>query len=136
SHFNHMGGDLAGITQRLDYLDALGVNALYLNPIFAAESNHKYDAADFETIDPAFGTLEDFHRMRDGLRARGMRVILDCVFNHTGDEHYAFRDAAEKGPSSRYWSWYFFDGGFPVLKSPKPNYRCWWGFGDLPQLNT
>lgn len=136
SHFNHMGGDLAGITQKLDYLKELGVTALYLNPIFAAESNHKYDAADFETIDPAFGTLEDFHRMRDGLRARGMRVILDCVFNHTGDEHYAFRDAAEKGPSSRYWSWYFFDGGFPVLKSPKPNYRCWWGFGDLPQLNT
>lgn len=136
SHFNHMGGDLAGITQKLDYLDDLGVNAIYLNPIFAAESNHKYDAADFEKVDPAFGTLEDFHRLRDGMRARGMRVILDCVFNHTGDEHHFFRDCEEKGPRSRYWDWYFLDGGHPIVKSPKPNYRCWWGFGDLPQLNT
>lgn len=136
SHFNFMGGDIPGITSKLDYLKDLGVNALYLNPIFTAESNHKYDAADFEQVDPAFGTLQDFHRLRDGLRARGMRMVLDCVFNHTGDEHYAFRDAEQKGPSSKYWSWYFFDGGHPVLKTPKPNYRCWWGFGDLPQLNT
>ncbi len=136
AHFNFMGGDLAGITEKADYLRDLGVNALYLNPIFAAESNHRYDAADYEKIDPALGTLADYHRMRDALKARGMRIVLDCVFNHTGDAHYAFRDAMEKGPSSKFWSWYFFDGGFPVLQTPKPNYRCWWGFGSLPQLDT
>lgn len=136
AHFNHMGGDLAGVTQKLDYLRDLGMNAVYLNPIFTAESNHKYDAANFEEVDPAFGTMADFHAMRDGMRARGMRVILDCVFNHTGDEHYAFRECEEKGPQSKFWSWYFLDGGHPIVKSPKPNYRCWWGFGDLPQLNT
>jgi cyclomaltodextrinase len=130
-----MGGDLAGVTEKADYLRDLGVNALYLNPIFAAASNHRYDAADYERIDPALGTLDDFHALRDALRARSMRMILDCVFNHTGDEHYAFQDCMQKGPASRYWGWYFFEG-YPVVRSPKPNYRCWWNFGDLPQLNT
>ena len=134
AHHNFMGGDLDGVTQKIDYLRELGVNALYLNPIFAAESNHRYDAADYETIDPALGTMDDFHELRDASRAAGMRMILDCVFNHTGDEHYAFQDCKAKGPKSKYWDWYFIDG-FPVSGSP-PNYKCWWGFGDLPQLAT
>jgi cyclomaltodextrinase len=136
SHFNFMGGDLKGITDKADYLRSLGVTALYLNPIFKAASNHRYDASDYETIDPALGTLDDFHGMRDALKKRGIKLLLDCVFNHTGDKHYAFQDAMKKGPESKYWDWYFFDGGFPVKQSPKPNYRCWWGFGSLPQLNT
>lgn len=136
SHFNFMGGDLAGVTEQADYVRSLGVNALYLNPIFKAVSNHRYDAADYETIDPALGTLDEFHQLRDALKARKMRLILDCVFNHTGDGHYAFQDAKQKGTKSKYWDWYFFDGGFPVVQSPKPNYRAWWGFGSLPQLNT
>lgn len=136
SHFNFMGGDLAGVTEQADYIKSLGVNALYLNPIFKAVSNHRYDAADYETIDPALGTLDEFHALRDAFKSRKMRLILDCVFNHTGDGHYAFQDAKQKGPKSKYWDWYFFDGGFPVIQSPKPNYRAWWGFGSLPQLNT
>lgn len=135
AHFNFMGGDLQGVIEKADYLRELGINTVYLNPIFAAESNHRYDAADYEKVDPGLGTNEDFKALCKALEARGMRVILDCVFNHTGDEHYAFRDCMEKGPSSKYWGWYFIDG-FPIVKSPKPNYRCWWGFGDLPQLNT
>jgi cyclomaltodextrinase / maltogenic alpha-amylase / neopullulanase len=134
SHFNFMGGDLAGVTEKADYIRGLGCNSLYLNPIFAAESNHRYDAADFETIDPALGDLSDFHDLRDAFDERGMRMVLDCVFNHTGDEHYAFQDVMQRGSESRYWGWYFVDG-FPVAQDP-PNYRCWWGFGDLPQLNT
>lgn len=135
SHFNFMGGDLAGITEQADYIRSLGVNTLYLNPIFKAASNHRYDAADFETIDPALGTLDEFHELRDALKARGVRMILDCVFNHTGDSHYAFQDAMEKGRKSKFWDWYFFEG-FPVVQNPKPNYKAWWGFGSLPQLNT
>lgn len=135
AHHNMMGGDLAGIVEKADYLKALGVNALYLNPIFAAASNHKYDAADYEKVDPSFGAMEDFHALRDAMKARGMRTVLDCVFNHTGDEHWAFKDCVEKGPASKYWGWYFIDS-HPIVRSPKPNYRCWWNFSDLPQLNT
>jgi len=134
THFGFTGGDLAGVTQRLDYLRELGITALYLNPIFAAESNHRYDARDFERVDPGLGTLEDLHALRDGLHERGMRMILDAVFNHTGDEHYAFEDVVAKGEASRYWPWYFVEG-YPVTKDP-PNYACWWDFADLPQLNT
>ncbi len=135
SHFNFMGGDLPGVIDKVDYLAELGVTSLYLNPIFKAGSNHRYDTADYETIDPALGTLADYHRLRDALKARDMNMILDCVFNHTGDTHYAFRDAMEKGPKSKFWKWYFFHG-FPVVQSPKPNYNAWWGFGSLPQLDT
>jgi len=135
AHHNMMGGDLPGVTEKAEYLKELGVTSLYLNPIFTAASNHKYDAADFESVDPSFGILDDFHALRDALKARGMNMILDCVFNHTGDEHGAFRDCVEKGPSSKYWGWYFIDG-HPITRSPKPNYRCWWNFSDLPQLNT
>ena len=135
SHFNFMGGDLAGITERADYIRSLGVNTLYLNPIFKAASNHRYDAADYETIDPALGTLDEFHALRDAFKERGMRMILDCVFNHTGDSHYAFQDVMKKGQKSKFWDWYFVHG-FPVVQSPKPNYEAWWGFGSLPQLNT
>ena len=134
AHFNFMGGDLEGITEKADYLETLGINALYLNPIFAAESNHRYDAADYERVDPALGDLDDFHDLRDAMNERSIRIVLDCVFNHTGDEHYAFQDCMRRGTSSRYWDWYFIHG-FPVSQNP-PNYRCWWDFGDLPQLNT
>lgn len=135
AHFNFFGGDLKGIQQKLEYLVSLGVNALYLNPIFAARSNHKYDCADYEKVDPSFGTQEEFDRLVAECDKRGMRVILDAVFNHTGDAHYAFQDCMKNGPKSPYWSWYFIPGD-KVIQSPKPNYQCWWGFGTLPQLNT
>jgi len=134
AHFNFMGGDLAGITEKADYLEDLGVTAIYLNPIFAAESNHRYDAADYERIDPALGDGDDFDDLTDALEDRDIRLLLDCVFNHTGDEHYAFQDVEEKGRESRYWDWYFVEG-WPISKNP-PNYKCWWDFGDLPQLDT
>jgi glycosidase len=135
AHFNFFGGDLKGVAMKLDYLKSLGVNALYLNPIFEARSNHKYDCADYEKVDPSFGTQKDWEQLAAACEARGMRVILDAVFNHTGDGHYAFQDCIANGKSSRYWGWYFIDGA-QVVQSPKPNYKCWWGFGSLPQLNT
>ncbi|HWO75138.1 MAG TPA: alpha-amylase family glycosyl hydrolase [Bacillus sp. (in: firmicutes)] len=84
------GGDIAGIQQKLDYLQSLGVNTLYLNPIASAASNHKYDASDWKTIDPMFGTPEEFYAFTNELSKRGMHLILDGVFNHSGDDSIYF----------------------------------------------
>ena len=131
---NFFGGDLDGIRQGLSYIEDLGANALYLNPVFAAPSNHKYDTADYRKIDPAFGGDAAFARLAAALKERGMRVILDGVFNHTGDRFWAFQDAVSSGAASPYARWYTFHD-FPVTQSP-PNYEAWWGFAQLPKLDT
>lgn len=105
-HGRFQGGDLPGIIDRLDYLHDLGVDALYLNPIFASPSNHKYDAMDYYQVDPAFGGNEALRHLVDGLHARGMRLILDASFNHCSPSFFAFRDVREKGPDSAYWNWF------------------------------
>jgi len=129
------GGDLRGLIEKLDYLTDLGVTALYLNPIFLAASNHKYDTADYLKIDPAFGDDATWKELVRELRRRDMRVILDGVFNHTGDEFFAFEDIKKKGRESRFLDWYFVRE-FPVVVKKDPGYECWWGFGDLPKLNV
>lgn len=126
------GGDLQGIIDHLDYLQDLGVETLYLTPIFAAPTTHKYDASDYFTIDPAFGDLEVFTRLVRKLHDRNMRLMLDGVFNHCGDQHPAFLDAVEKGPASRTWNWFSFYG-YPVKKRP-PNYKHG-GIYYLPKWN-
>jgi glycosidase len=131
---NYMGGDLKGIRANLDYLQDLGITALYLNPIFKASSNHKYNTGDYLQIDPALGTLEDFRALVRDLKRRKMRIILDGVFNHTGDDFFAFQDASASGKVSPYWTWYNIYS-YPVVYKPKPNYDSWWGFGSLPKLN-
>lgn len=137
------GGDIEGVRQKLDYLQSLGITILYFNPIFEAKSTHKYDAADYRKIDPHFGTNEQFIAFVKEAKAKGIRVILDIVFNHSGNAHWAFKDAVEKGPASPYYSWYEFKqyplpAGWPNVGRPwKPGdyYYCWWNFGDLPDLN-
>ncbi len=137
------GGDIAGVREKLDYLKSLGVSAIYFNPIFEAKSTHKYDAADFRKIDPHFGTNEEFIAFVKEAHAKGIRVILDIVYNHCGNSHWAFKDAVEKGKQSPYYDWFDFKrwplpAGWPNVGSPwKPGdyYACWWGFGDLPDLN-
>ncbi len=133
-NFNFMGGDLKGVRKNLDHLQSLGVNAIYLNPIFASMSNHKYDTIDYLKVDPAFGTMQDFKDLVADVHRRKMKIILDGVFNHTGDYHFAFQDASASGKVSPYWNWYNFYG-YPVVYTPKPNYDSWWGFGSLPKLN-
>ena len=132
---NFMGGDLDGVLQKMPYLKDLGVTALYFNPLFKASSNHKYNTSDYMQIDPAFGDLATFKRVVASAHQHGIKVILDGVFNHTGDDHWAFEDAKKNGKSSKYWNWYTIYG-FPVVHSPKPNYNSWWGFGTLPQLRA
>lgn len=132
---NFFGGDLRGIINHLDHLSSLGVNALYVNPIFAAPSNHKYDTGDYLRIDPAFGDEQTFRELVDSCHARGIRIVLDGVFNHTGVEFFAFADLKKNGPNSKYTGWYNVRS-FPVGPVGKPNYECWWNFGSLPKLMT
>jgi cyclomaltodextrinase len=140
-YFSFYGGDIAGVQESLDYLKDLGVTAIYFNPLFQAKSNHKYDCATYMKLDPHFGTNEEFKQFVAAAHAKGIRIILDIVFNHTGNTHWAFQDAVKKGPESKYYDWYEFKK-WPLPPSfgpngPKPEdyYYCWWGFGDLPDLN-
>lgn len=121
------GGDLPGLTKRLDYIRALGCNVLYLNPIFLAYSNHKYDATDFFTIDPQYGTVADFERLCNEAHARGMRVVLDGVFNHTGRRSIWFQDAL-RNPTSRYRDYYTFGSNITN------GYLAWIDVPNLPEL--
>lgn len=135
---NFMGGDLQGIIDRLDYLQGLGINALYLNPIFLASSNHKYNASDYFQIDPHFGDLTTFQALLKESHARGIKIVLDGVFNHCGRGFFAFNDLLENGEHSPYRQWFHIKG-FPLhpYDGKKPaNYECWWGIRSLPKFNT
>jgi len=132
---NFFGGDLAGVIQKLDYIRNLGCNALYLNPIFKAGTNHKYDTHDYFQIDPAFGDDATFDRLIKEAHAKGIRVVLDGVFNHCGDGFGPFQDVKEKGAASRYGDW-FTPYSFPLTSEPHPNYATCGGAHYLPRLNT
>jgi glycosidase len=136
------GGDLNGVAKRMDYLAKLGVNALYFNPLFEAPSNHKYNTASYDRIDPGFGGQVAYDTMLDSAKSHGMRVILDGVFNHVSHQHDWFKDVREKGPKSEYWD-RFSVRNWPidytrdkdgVLRSD--DYESWWGYATLPVLNT
>ena len=128
------GGDLAGILSKLDYLKRLGVTTLYLNPIFEAASNHRYNTADYMAIDPMLGTAEDFRALCREAHARGMRVLLDGVFNHTGSASRYFNAdgfypelGAAQSKDSPYYNWYHFTH-WP------DSYDAWWGIKTLPAV--
>ncbi len=136
--WNFMGGDLRGIINHLDYLLDLGVNAIYLNPIFHSTSNHRYNTYDYYRIDPKLGTMADFRALLHAAHSNGMRVILDGVFNHTGRGFFAFNDILENGEHSPYLCWYHIHN-LPVRaygEDKAEDYEAWWGFKSLPKLNT
>lgn len=129
------GGDLYGVEYKLDYLQNLGVTALYLNPIFTAPSNHKYDTSDYLQVDPHLGSNEHFASLCQQLRNREMKIMLDAVFNHTSTEHPWFnlqglQDSlgAYQSPDSPYRDYYFFNGD-------SQDYVGWKGIQSLPVLN-
>ncbi|MCB9457934.1 MAG: alpha amylase N-terminal ig-like domain-containing protein [Anaerolineaceae bacterium] len=143
------GGDLAGITEKLDYLHELGVTGIYLNPIFLARSNHRYDTADFLQIDPMLGTLEDFQTLISEASARGIHIILDGVFNHMSsdsaifDRYHRFdTDGACESLDSAYRSWFYFaapraNQPAPCAGDPDPLYYVSWaGFDSIPRINN
>ncbi|MBV7391672.1 glycoside hydrolase family 13 protein [Enterococcus alishanensis] len=107
------GGDLQGVTDHLDYLVDLGINGIYFCPIFTAHSNHKYDTIDYFQIDPAFGDTETFKELVAACHQRGIRVMLDAVFNHLGDQSPQWQDVVKNGEHSRYKDWFMIDS-FPV----------------------
>ena len=128
------GGDLEGIRQKLDYLQSLGVTCIYLNPIFESHSNHRYDTADYTHVDPLLGDEEDLRRLTAEAKERGIRVMLDGVFSHTGSDSIYFNrerrypgDGAYNSPHSPYTAWYHF-------RSWPNEYGSWWGFDTLPEV--
>ncbi|MFG6445875.1 glycoside hydrolase family 13 protein [Microbacterium sp. P07] len=132
---NFFGGDLQGIIDHLDHITSVGANALYLTPIFEADTNHRYDAKDYFAIDHCLGTLDTFRRLIDECHARGIRVVLDAVLNHCGDGHWAFADVVENEAASPYVNWFSVEG-FPVTSHPTPNYRTCSGCYYLPKWNA
>lgn len=136
THWDFFGGTLQGITEKLDYLESLGIGTIYLNPIFKALSNHRYDTSDFLTIDPRLGDDESFRTLCAEAEKRGISIILDGVFNHTGNDSIYFdayqnqnTNGAFNNPSSPYSSWYQFKN------EEQTEYESWWGVRDLPALN-
>lgn len=117
--FEFQGGDLQGIIQRLDYLQELGVEVLYLNPIFASPSSHKYDAVDYYHVDPALGGNDALRALVDELHRRDMRIILDASFNHCHPRFFAFQDVVKNGPDSPYADW-FTIYEYPVVLRYRP----------------
>ena len=165
------GGDLQGVLDKMDYLEQLGVEVIYFNPLFVSPSNHKYDSQDYDHVDPHCGKivkdggrlLEDWEtdnthadryilrttdsenleasdrlliRVIEEAHKRGMKIVMDAVFNHTGREFFAFEDIMEKGEKSKYLDWYYIEK-FP-LESERgeiPNYKCFGYYGGMPKLN-
>ncbi len=127
--FNYFGGDLPGIIQKLDYLAELGINAIYLTPIFEATSNHKYDTVDYTRIDPHFGDESTLIELVQQAHQRGIRIVLDGVFNHSGFQFHQFQDVLAHGENSPYKDW-FHILNFPVTLDP-PNF---FGFSSGPYM--
>ncbi|QAY59086.1 glycoside hydrolase family 13 protein [Microbacterium protaetiae] len=132
---NFFGGDLQGIIDHLDHIQDLGANALYLTPIFEAQTNHRYDTVDYFSVDHRLGDLGTFRRLLSECHERGMRVVLDAVLNHCGDGHPAFQDVVAREAESPYVNWFSVEG-FPVVAAPEPNYRTCSGCHYLPKWNV
>lgn len=140
---NFFGGDLQGIIDKLDYLEDLGVNGLYLCPIFTSPSNHKYDTVDYYEIDPHFGTKQLFRELVEKAHERGIRVMLDAVFNHLGSSSHQWQDVILHGEDSAYADWFHIDS-FPPRYTAIPDsefakeitYDTFSFNPNMPKLNT
>ncbi len=128
-------GSLRGIKEKLDYVQSLGANTIYLTPLFAASSYHGYDINDYYAVNPWLGNSGDLKNLVAAAHARNMRVMLDGVFNHCGPDFFAFRDVRERGPASPYWNWFRIYGD-QVCTRP-PNYETFAdGIANMPKLMT
>jgi len=151
------GGDLLGVAGHLDYLEDLGINAIYFNPIFQSAANHRYHTHDYYRVDPILGGDAAFRELLDEAHWRNMRIILDGVFNHASRGFYQFHNTLENGAASPYLDWFYFDeerlrAGKPLEAYPSEEeerllrrsheslqilgYRAWWDLPALPKFNT
>ncbi len=136
TRYGFKGGDLLGVYEKLDYLQDLGVNALYFNPIFMSAANHRYHTYDYWHVDPILGENPVFLKLLEEAHRRGMHIVLDGVFNHASRGFFQFNHILENGEKSPYLDW-FHVYGFPMnAYQGKPNYSCWWNLPALPQFNT
>ncbi|MBZ0277554.1 MAG: glycoside hydrolase family 13 protein, partial [Anaerolineae bacterium] len=134
----YKGGDLYGVIEHLDHIQALGCNAIYFTPIFQSACNHRYHTHDYYQVDPLLGGNKAFYALRDALHQRGMKLVLDGVFNHASRGHIFFNDILENGPHSAWLDWFTvydwplspYDGGKPA------NYEAWVDNRALPKWNT
>jgi neopullulanase len=138
TYHGYQGGDLIGVVEHLDYLVELGVNAIYFTPIFQSASNHRYHTHDYEKVDPMLGGTPALRRLLDEAHARGLRVVLDGVFNHASRGFFQFHDILENGSDSAYLDWFSIHG-FPLnaYEGGKAlGYKAWWNLPALPKFNT
>ena len=137
THHGYQGGDLRGVIEHLDTLTDLGISAIYFNPVFRSASNHRYHTHDYFQVDPLLGGNEALADLLEAAHGRGMRVVLDGVFNHASRGFLQFNDILENGPESAYLDWFTVeDWPLRPYGSKQPNYRCWWGNPALPKFNT
>lgn len=134
----YKGGDLLGVVERLDWLTDLGINAVYLNPIFQSAANHRYHTHDYYRVDPLLGGDEAFRTLLAACHDRGIRVILDGVFNHASRGFFQFNDILENGVDSPWLEWFTVTGLplNPYRAGLPSNYNAWWGNPALPAFNT
>ncbi len=156
NNYGFKGGDLYGIIDKLDYLQDLGINAIYLNPIFASASNHRYHTYDYYNVDPLLGGNDALKKLLDAAHKRDIRVVLDGVFNHASRGFWQFNHVLETGEASPYKNWFHFDperlngrkhwGAYPTPEEQSAlqhedslmaiGYRAWWNLPALPKFNT
>ncbi|WP_294372051.1 glycoside hydrolase family 13 protein [uncultured Clostridium sp.] len=129
------GGDIQGIIDKLDYLENLGVNLIYLTPIFKSSSNHKYNTCDYYTIEPQFGTLEKAKELVNKCHERKIKIVFDAVFNHSGSDFFAFKDVLKNQQKSQYKNWYFIDS-YPVDTNKCNYYTFADDISTMPKFNT
>ncbi|MGW8319240.1 MAG: alpha-amylase family glycosyl hydrolase, partial [Candidatus Promineifilaceae bacterium] len=130
----YMGGDLVAVAEHLDYLTDLGINAIYLNPVFQSASNHRYHTHDYFQVDPLLGGNQALRALVDRAHSSGVRIVLDGVFNHASRGFFQFHDILENGQQSPWLDWFVIERWplAPYAFHRPPNYACWWGNRALP----
>jgi len=139
-HQGFQGGDLYGVIDKLDYLQELGINAIYLCPIFSSASNHRYHTFDYFQVDPLLGGDDALRELLDEAHKRDMKVVLDGVFNHASRGFWQFHHILECGDTSPYYDWFHIEGSplrpYTADENNPANYAAWWNIPALPKLNT
>ncbi|MCU0287818.1 MAG: alpha-amylase family glycosyl hydrolase, partial [Acidobacteria bacterium] len=132
--FSYFGGDIPGISKKLPYLKALGINFIYLNPIFYSGSSHRYDTIDYYQVDPLLGSSDEFKELVEKAHSLKIGIILDLALNHCGVDFFAFKDVLENQELSRYRNWFSINR-YPVQVNEKPAYDCYQGHTHMPEFN-